>query len=591
MMRCASLVLLLAIGLCAPGREAHAENVKNILVLHFERPQLPANLIASRVFEQVFAHQIPHQFFDEYLDETRLGNDYSHIATALEEKYAHQKIDLVITVAPQAFLFLLRYGDRLWPSVPKVSCVIDFPLIPHTLPPGVHVIGSSLALSPTVDLARKLQPDLEHIYYIEGGSPQEVGRLHMAESEFKDYRGPVDFIYLDDLPWPELIERVTDLPPHSAILFTTYFSDADGQTFMSPQACKAIAAVANAPVYGPFDTLLGNCIVGGSIFSVEDSARAAAVLALQILKGQVSADKPLLVSLEDKTIVDAHELSKWNIPESLVPAGDIIINREPSVWHRYGPYIIAFGSLLLLESVLILILLVERERRRHADQTVHRMTQRLINSSEEERSHIARELHDNVGQRLSMLSFQLGSLTDVSTDGHSTSKDEMNAPLDELKALISDVHRLSHRLHSSKLEYLGLRSAMGELCQQLSQAHGVRIELDADDIPASLAPQTSLCLYRVAQEALNNAVRHSGASYVKVRFGRTNKDIVMEISDSGRGFEPSSTPAGLGFTAMQERVHILDGHLSIASKPSSGTTVTASLPLGEARSASVGPGT
>ena len=580
MKRFASLVVLLAIALCAPGREARADNVKNILILHFERPQLPANVIASRVFEQVFAN-LPHQFFDEYLDETRLGSDYSHIADALEAKYSHQKIDLVITIAPQAFIFLLHYGDRLWPSIPKVSCAIDFPEIPGTLPAGVHVVGSSMVFSPTVDLARRLQPGLQHVFYIEGGSRQEVGRLHMAQDEFKNYPGPVDFTYLDDLPWPQLLNRVTQLPPHSAILFTTYFSDAAGQLFLSTQACKAVSAASNAPVYGPYDTLLDNCIVGGSIFSIEDSARAAGELSLKIFKGEISADKPLVVRLKNNIIINARELDRWNISESLIPAGAIIINREPSIWQRYRRYIIALAALLLLESVFIVILLVERGRRRRSDHAVHLLTQRLINSSEEERSHIARELHDNLGQRLSMLSFQLGSLTDLSANGHPPTTVDVHEPLDELKALISDVHKLSHRLHSSKLEYLGLKSAMVELCQQVEQAHNVRIELDADDIPPSLQPQTSLCLYRIAQEALNNAIRHSGANSMKVRFRHTEKSVVMEISDSGHGFDPSTTPHGLGLTTMEERVRILDGHFTIASKPSSGTTITTLLPLDE----------
>jgi signal transduction histidine kinase len=574
MNRRARLVLLLAACLCTSGRGVLAQDIKNILILHFERPQLPANVIASRVFEQVFARQ-PHQFFDEYLDETRLGSDYSPIAVALQGKYAHERIDLVITIGPQVFTFLLRYGDRLWPSIPKVSCLVDLPEAPHDLPRGVHIIGSSIAFSPTIDLARKLQPDLQHIFFIEGGSKQETGRVHMAQSEFKHYPGPIDFTYLDNLPWTQLLQRVTHLPPHSAIFFTTYFSDPTGQPFTSPQACKAVAAVSNVPVYGPFDTLLDHCIVGGRIFSIEDAARATGLLGLAILRGQVSPDAPFEEDIGDKTVVDERVLDRWKIPESLVPAGVIIVNREPSAWHKYGPYVIVFGCLALLESVFILILLIERERRRHADRAVHRMTQRLINASEEERSHIARELHDNVGQRLSILSFQLGSLA----SGTSAPAVDVSEPLDALKALISDVHKLSHRLHSSKLEYLGLKSAMTELCQQLAQAHNVRIDLDADQIPASLSPPTALCLYRVAQEALTNAIRHSGANIMKVCFRCTEKNIVMEISDSGRGFDLSSTPSGLGLTAMQERVRILDGRLNILSKLSSGTTITATLPL------------
>ena len=143
------------------------------------------------------------------------------------------------------------------------------------------------------------------------------------------------------------------------------------------------------------------------------------------------------------------------------------------------------------------------------------LTERLIQAQESERQRLARELHDDIGQRLSLLIIGLDRLRHGLPMGLRGPREELEASLEEASQLATDIHGLSHQLHSSKLKHLGLKAALRELCAQVSRQHGVDVNLEAETIPGELSEERALCLYRVAQEALNNAVKHSGSPTIE----------------------------------------------------------------------------
>ena len=145
-----------------------------------------------------------------------------------------------------------------------------------------------------------------------------------------------------------------------------------------------------------------------------------------------------------------------------------------------------------------------------------------------------------------------------------------------------DIQALSHRLHSSKLEYLGLVTAAKSFCRELSEQRNVRIEFKHSDIPSAVPMEISLCLFRVLQEALQNAVRHSGGQDFAVEVRGTQDGIRLIVSDSGIGFDwqDAINRRGLGLISMRERLRLVNGELSIESQPGRGTTVLARVPLG-----------
>ena len=573
--------LVLAASFSTVCEIARAQEPKNILILHMENSRVPGSILASKAIEQVIGSRPNFQYFDEYLDENRLGTDYSVIAANLQRKYVNQKMDLIITLGPKPAQFLFLYGNVVWPSTPKVFGVVDEKLLPGQFPPDVTGAAGSYDFSPTVDLARQLQPDLRHIFYVGGASLLEMELRRKAEQEFEHFAGKVEITYLNDLPWPRLLSRLSQLPKHSAVLFTTYFMDAAGQAFITQEACRVFSATSNAPVYGTLDTVLGCGIVGGSIYSTEASVRAAAKLGARILNGEQISHLPFERGPANEVVVDWRLLAKWGIPAKRIPAGARVIDREPTIWQSYRKYILGITGLVLLQSILIIHLLLERRRRRQSEQALRVMTKRLIDASEEERRHIARELHDDFCQRLSLMSIQIGAGGVEPRPGDGDAQHDLGAILAELHSLISDVHALSHRLHSSRLEHLGLKSAMAELCQQISQKHDMQIDLRTDQLSTTPPKNISLCLYRVAQEALNNVIKHSGADFAQIILSETDGRLGMEITDSGKGFDPATVAIGLGLTAMAERVRILGGDFKVKSRPGTGTTITTTIELSE----------
>jgi PAS domain S-box-containing protein len=223
---------------------------------------------------------------------------------------------------------------------------------------------------------------------------------------------------------------------------------------------------------------------------------------------------------------------------------------------------------------------VDITERRLAEEALSTVSQRLIDAQEEERSRLARELHDDISQRLGVLSLRLSELAQASR----TSGDELNRLVsvtrEEVVNLVKDVHNLSHRLHPPRLQLLGLAAAADALCEEFSNPKTMEVSFEAEGIPKKLPPRISLCLYRVLQEALQNAAKHSGARHVHVSLKAEADRIELTVHDSGDGFDPddAARTRGLGLTSMNERIKGVHGQLVVDSDPQSGTKIRARVP-------------
>ena len=208
-------------------------------------------------------------------------------------------------------------------------------------------------------------------------------------------------------------------------------------------------------------------------------------------------------------------------------------------------------------------------------------SQKLIEAHEEESRRIARELHDDINQRLAVLSMRLGYLKEGPPASAAEFKQEIGEVGQEIVDLAADIQAVSHRLHPAKLEILGLERAAAGFCEELSTRHGVTIDLHFENIPTALSRDISLCLYRVLQEALQNVVKHSGSRHALVSLDTQIDAINLRVKDSGAGFDPQEAMRGrgLGLTSMTERLKVVGGHLSIHSQPGHGTIVHAVAPL------------
>ncbi|HNQ89042.1 MAG TPA: PAS domain S-box protein [Verrucomicrobiota bacterium] len=218
---------------------------------------------------------------------------------------------------------------------------------------------------------------------------------------------------------------------------------------------------------------------------------------------------------------------------------------------------------------------------RNAQEALRHLSARLIQAQEEERSRLARELHDDITQRLARLAIDVGR---GEAGRSATSRNEtVRSVRDELIRLSEDVHALSYRLHPSILEDLGLAAALKAEAERLGRQGAVRIDVEVLDLQESVPPEVALCLFRVAQEALRNAARHAGARAIELSVCGWDGGLQLAVHDDGCGFDPmlQRERPSLGHASMRERVHLLGGELDIESAPGQGTTILAWVPLGE----------
>jgi signal transduction histidine kinase len=215
-----------------------------------------------------------------------------------------------------------------------------------------------------------------------------------------------------------------------------------------------------------------------------------------------------------------------------------------------------------------------------AQQALEKISGQLIEAQEQERSRIARDLHDDICQRLALLSMELDQANRASS-GSPTTQTTLEEVRKHCTEIADDVQSLSHQLYSSKLDLLGIAAAIRGFCKEFTKQHEVDIDFSERNVPSYLQRDISLCLFRAAQEALHNAMKHSGVRRFAVELAGVENAVRLVVSDAGVGFdvEEAKRNHGLGLVSMQERIHLVRGSISIESRPWHGTKVIVSVPV------------
>jgi PAS domain S-box-containing protein len=216
-----------------------------------------------------------------------------------------------------------------------------------------------------------------------------------------------------------------------------------------------------------------------------------------------------------------------------------------------------------------------------AQQALEKMSGQLIGAQEKERSRIARELHDDIGQRLALLAMELEQANRSANESPTITRRHLEEIRNHCSEIADDVQSLSHQLHSSRLDLLGIAAAIKGFCNEFAKQHEVDIEFIDENVPNRLSNDISLCLFRVAQEALHNAVKYSGVTEFSVEVRGTGDEIRLVVRDGGAGFDAQEAKKnrGLGLQSMQERVHLVHGTFTVESNPGKGTRIVAAVPL------------
>jgi len=526
--------------------------------------------------------------YTEYLELDRFPeDDYRRILIRnLKSLYQNRSIDVIVPIEFQALDFTRNYLSDVFPDVPIVFLSIESSQIQGvSLAPNITgVVHKDDWLGAMREILR-IHPDTKQVIVFGGSSPMDHENLEEKRKLFQHFENKVKFRYLTDLPLLDMLAITRRLPSKSVIIQLSFRADSQGHTLADSGAATLLYETANAPVYSLVGRNLGRGLVGGPVPAFQERYLAGAKIIARVLKGEKPAAIPIQTAVPEHPMAfDWRQLQRWGINEKLLPARSLISFRQPPPWEQYKWEILISILIGLAQGALILALLVQGSRRRRAENEVRDLAGKLIVAQEEERKRIARELHDDLSQQLAAAGLSVSS---IRRDMASSLPKEYRK-FDELQyrltSLHDDIHRLSHALHPALIETVGLSAALRQYALDRTELTSivvdVKINLESEMVPHDVA----LCLYRVAQESLRNAVKHSGTQRAEISLNEFGDELELVVRDWGKGFDSQGkTPKrGLGLTSMKERVRLAGGVLDIESAPREGTRIRARLPFGEA---------
>ena len=497
-------------------------------------------------------------------------------------KYSDRKPDLIITVGPASLRFMIESHESSFPNIPIIFCGTTEKML-EELKPSVDFTGVWAVARPekTLIAALRMRPDTKHVIVVGGASNFDQAVVATARASLHDFESRYEFTYLTDLDMPSLLERLKHLPSNSIIYHTSIMLDAAGNHFIdASQSVPLIVSAANAPIFVMDDVDLGQGTVGGYLVSWAMDGQVAAAMALRVLNGERPQNIPI-VKNDNIYLFDWRALNRWGIKERDLPPGSTVLFRKPSAWERTKVVWLTALPIIVGLSILAAYLHFSRKQIKLAKDAQLHLSGLLINAQEKERSRIASELHDDFSQRIALLSLGLENAADELPDSSVIVKRQLQKLFDSASELGADIHTVSHRLHSSTLESLGLVPGVSALCKEFSDRYGIEIDFCADNIPRRIHQDVALCLFRIIQEGLQNLKKHSGVGKAQVKLWTVGDKILMSVSDKGRGFDLKeiTNNGGLGIRSMEERVRLLGGRFEIHSEPTRGTRIEAYVPL------------
>ena len=571
----------------APAWSAAGPAPQRVLIIHSFGREIAPYDAGIAAFRRELATRSPAAvvFMEAALDAGRMigPGEQAAFAAYLGERFSHPAPDLIVSSAGPAARFLVEQRDKLFPGVPILMMAIDARVAPRAaLKPGDALVLTTIDMPRIFDALLRVLPDTRSIAVVIGQTPLERYWRKEMERDTAYLAGRVRFVWLDELSLPQIKERVAALPPHSAVFYALLVVDGAGVPHERLEALAELKKVSAAPIFSLFESELGRGVVGGPYLSQSRVGIDAAEFALRRLSATPPSGLQVTNIGMDTVAYDARELRRWRIDPVRLPADGELRFQTPSPWAQYRGQILAATVVIVAQAGLIGALLVQRARRRRAEQEARTLGGRLITAYEDEGRRLARELHDDVTQRLAGVSIEAATLGRLTVPAERSAAEQSISG--ELASLSRDVHALSYRLHPSVIDDLGLEEALRIECERAARRDKVDVAFHCDAASGALRGAAALCLFRVAQEALRNALRHAQASHIRVELRSERGGTSLGVDDDGRGFEPAAPRehASLGLASMRERIALFGGRLEIRSQPGQGTRVSAWIPAPEA---------
>jgi len=512
--------------------------------------------------------------------------------------------DLIMTVGGPAAIFARKYRQQLFPQEPLVFAALDQRYLRAPLSETETALPVINDLGLLVDDILRVLPDTRQIFMVTGSGA--VGRFMRPEheAEFARFRDRVSFIWSDQLTLPEIMQRVANLPAHSAIIYQTFGSDAQGGAYPSEQVIDGLHARANAPMFSAQSPHFGLGVVGGSTLNIDDLARRTADVASRILNGEPPAGLRMPPQVRGAPIYDWRELRRWGIPESRVPPGSIVQFRPPGFWSEYKGTALTAAGALILQSLLIALLLYERRGRQRAEIESKRHLSLAADSNRRQMiSALTTSIAHELTQPLSAIVHNAEALQRmvVASQAPPETTGEILTDIKEEAVLARQIierHRMMLRSHEINKKPIDLNTVIENSVTLLAydmRQNKVEARLELSSTPCVVQGDPVL-LQQVVVNLVRNAVDALGEMPVgrrgiTIRSEVGSNDVEMSICDTGPGFPSEMSGAlftpfvttkseglGIGLTIAQGIVKAHGGTIAGSKNDEGGATFTITLP-------------
>ena len=526
------------------------------------------------------------------------------------------KPDLIVTIAGPAAIFARKYRQQLFPDTPLLFASIDERYLP-----GAPLASNETAVTVLhdwpglVDDILQIRPLTRQVFVVIGSGA--IGKFwrHRLEEEFSRFHDRLTFHWSDDLSFPEILRRSSTLPAESAIFYFTFGSDVAGAAYADERVITDLRATANAPLFAAHDVFLGSGIVGGRLMDIDELGRRTADSAYRILNGALPSSVRVPPQLPGQPRFDWRELQRWDIAESRLPPGSLVLFRGPTLWgeHR-GTVLIAAGA-LAIQALLIIGLLFERRARRRAEFESRRNLALAADTSRRETmSALTSTIAHELGQPLSAMLHNAEALQMLVNTNRATPEtireilSDINA--DGFRAAeIIERHRAMLRSHQLQKKPVDLQAVVDDAVALVAydmRARQIEVAVRQSSISCVISGDPVL-LQQVLVNLLINAMdamaetppdRRHITIYSEVR--RAVAEVSVHDNGSGvpldlidRLFTPFVTTKshglGIGLAIARNIVDAHGGNISARNNPEGGATFAVTLPLSEAHGKIPGP--
>ncbi len=517
------------------------------------------------------------EFFGEQLEATRFPESQGQALAWVRTRYAGRGIDVVI--------FVGSVPVDILPGVPTVYAGHTRFKLPADIsnPANKVTVWFKIDVIKTISVARLLQPKAKKVVVIAGSGYGDHILLEEVRDQLRESDLPVE--YLADVTLDDLLRRVSHLPRDTIVLPVSYTRDLKGNIYYTRDVVASLSHVSNAPIYAMADTNVGSGAVGGYVVDFERMGSVIADIVLQTLAGNTEAQISVPAESAAAYMFDSRQLKPWGFSESDLPDGSTVLYKTTSVWEQYRWRIVGTIALVVAQFFLILGLLIQQRKRARAEASLRDLTGQLLESQDDERRRIARDLHDGTGQHLSGMALGIGQVLADFPPGHDRLRQLLQDSHLASRQALEEVRTVSYVLHPPILDGLGLVAALRWYFDGLQKRTSLKVFFDGPTDLAPLSSEVERTLFRITQESINNVLRHSGATAVIVTLANRGKTVTLEIHDNGTGMSPEQlaqmhgvASLGVGIAGMRERVRQLKGKFRITSI-ANGTQIFVSLPI------------